>query len=111
MVADLLRLQPLIGLNLVRDDAFSPTMPISAYLEAAAMTGRIDDAAELSKLSLTGIASRLAMPVPAKTTQRIFEDQCRKNPELSAMAGRTIYEDYGCPHPGHRFTSSEHLRC
>jgi len=93
-VADLLRLKPLIGLNLVRDDTFSPTMPISAYLEAAAMTGRVVNGTELSKLSLTGIVPRLASPMPTRTTQRIFEDQCRKNPALSVLAGRLIYEDY-----------------
>lgn len=94
-VGDLLRLKPLIRLNLVRHEAFSPTMPISAYLEAAAMSGRVVDDEELSKLPLTGIVPRLESPAPTKSTQRIFEDQCRKNPELSAMAGRTIYEDYG----------------
>jgi len=93
-VGDLLRLKPLIGLNLVRDEAFSPTMPISVYLEAAAMTGRVVDDAELSKLPLTGIVPRLTSSAPTRTTQRIFEDQCRKNPELLAMAGRTIYDDY-----------------
>lgn len=93
-VADLLRLKSLIGLNLVRDEAFRPPMPISNYLEAAAVTGCIVAGAELCKLPLTGITPRLALPAPTKTTQRIFENQCRKNPELSAMAGRTIYEDY-----------------
>jgi Protein of unknown function (DUF2958) len=93
-VADLFRLKPMIGLNLARDETFQPTQPISAYLEAAAMTGRLASDAELSKLPLTGIAPRLVSPTSTKTTQRIFEDQCRKNPELSAMVGRTIYEDY-----------------
>lgn len=93
-VADLLRLKPFIGLNLVRDETFRPTQPISAYLEAAVLTGRIVDDAELSKLPLTGIVPRLTVPTPTKTTQRIFEDQCRKNPALSAMAGRTVQEDY-----------------
>lgn len=94
-VADLLRLKPMIELSLVRDETFQPTQPIGAYLEAAAMTGRVVDEPEFSKLPLTGIVPRLTSPTPTKTTQRIFEDQCGKNPELLALAGRTIYEDYG----------------
>ncbi len=94
-VSDLLRLDAKISMRLARDETFAPIMPISAYLEAAAMTGRIVDEVELSILPLTGNVPRLRSPEPAPTVQRIFDHQCRKYPELEQLRGRTIYEDYG----------------
>lgn len=94
-VSDLMRLDAKIGLKLVRDETFVPAMPISAYIEAAALTGRITDEDEISILPLTGNVPRLRLPEPAPTVQRIFDHQCRKYPELEQLRGRTIYEDYG----------------
>jgi len=94
-ISDLLWLNAKIGMRLVRDESFMPAMPISAYIEAAALTGRIVDEVELSILPLTGNVPRLRSPVPAPTVQRIFDHQCRKYPEFEQLRGRTIYEDYG----------------
>ncbi|ARO31285.1 hypothetical protein NXC14_CH03381 [Rhizobium sp. NXC14] len=94
-ISDLLRLDAKIGLRLVRDESFAPTLPISSYLEAAALTGRIADERELNILPLTGNVPRLRLPEPAPTVLRIFDWQCRQQPELEQLRGRTIYEDYG----------------
>lgn len=93
-VSDLLRLDAKIGLKLVRDETFAPARPISAYIEAAALTGRIVEEDEMSILPLTGNVPRLRLPEPAPTVQRIFDHQCREHPELEQLRGRTIYEDY-----------------
>lgn len=93
-ISDLLRLDAKIGIKLVRDKAFAPNMPISAYIEAAALTGRIVNEDEIGILPLTGSVPRLRLPDPAPTVQRIFDHQCRKHPELQQLRGRTIFEDY-----------------
>ncbi len=93
-ISDLMRLDAKIGLKLVRDETFAPVMPISAYIEAAALTGRIVDEDEIGILPLTGNVPRLRLPDPAPTVQRIFDHQCREHPELERLRGRTIYEDY-----------------
>lgn len=94
-VSDLMRLDAKIGLKLVRDATFAPVMPISVYIEAAALTGRIVEEDEMSILPLTGNVPRLRFPEPAPTVQRIFDHQCREHPGLEHLRGRTIYEDYG----------------
>ncbi len=93
-VSDLLRLNAKIGMRLVRDESFAPAMPISAHIEAAALTGRIAGEDEISVLPLTGNVPRLQLPEPTATVQRIFDHQCRKHPALEQLRGRTIYEDY-----------------
>lgn len=94
-VSDLLRLGAKIGMRLVRDEVFEPTLPISAHIEAAALIGRIVDEDEISILPLTGNVPRLRLPEPTPTVQRIFDHRCRGNPALEQLRGRTIYEDYG----------------
>ncbi len=94
-VSDLMRLDAKIGLKLVLDETFAPAMPISAYIGAAALTGRIVEEEEMSILPLTGNVPRLRLPEPAPTVQRIFDHQCREHPELEQLRARTIYEDYG----------------
>lgn len=94
-ISDLLALRPMLGIDLVRDETFSATMPISAYIKAAAMTGRIVEEPELSGLPLTGAPVKLALPSPAGAVSDIFNEQCRENPALAKLRGRTLYEDYG----------------
>ena len=73
-------------------------MPISAYLEAAAMTGRLVEEPELAELPLTGHVPRLAPPPSSKAVASVFDQACRENPALENLRGRTIYEDYGNMH-------------
>jgi hypothetical protein len=40
-IADIMRLHPLLGIKLVRDEAFNSTMPLSAVLAAPMVTSRI----------------------------------------------------------------------
>ncbi|MDK4711588.1 DUF2958 domain-containing protein [Rhizobium sp. CNPSo 4039] len=98
-VSDLMRLDTKIGMKLVRDQAFAAAMPISAYIEAAALTGRIVDEDEIRILPLSGNVPRLRLPEPAPTVQRIFDHQCREHPELEQLRSRTIYEDYNFIQP------------
>ncbi|NSX87674.1 DUF2958 domain-containing protein [Agrobacterium tumefaciens] len=93
-VSDIMALRPMLGIELVRDDVFSATLPISAYLEAAAMTGRIIDEPELSDLPLTGSIPRLATQPSSKAVRSVFDQACRANPALEALRGLTIYDDY-----------------
>lgn len=97
-ISDLLRLDTLIGIKLVRDDVFTPTMPISAYLEAAAMTGKIVAEPELATMQLTGIVPRLPQPRPLPVVQAMFEERCRAFPALARLRERTIYDEYGLRH-------------
>lgn len=93
-ISDIMALRPMLGIEFVRDEPFSATMPISAYLEAAATTGRIVDEPELLRMRLTGDVSRLAPPPSSKAIRSIFDQQCRENPVLEKLRNRTIYEDY-----------------
>lgn len=93
-ISDIMALRPLLGIDLIRDEAFSATMPISVYLEAAAMTGRIVEEPELSRMQLTGNVSRHTPPPSSKAVRSIFDQQCRENPALEKLRTRSIYEDY-----------------
>jgi len=93
-VSDIMALRPMLGIELVRDETFSATMAISAYLEAAAMIGRIVEEPELSGLPLTGYVSRLITPPSSKAVVSIFDQVCRENLMMAKLRGRTIYEDY-----------------
>lgn len=57
-LADIMALRPMLGIDLVRDVTFAPTLPISVYLEAAASTGRLAEEPELFTLPLTGIVAK-----------------------------------------------------
>ena len=94
-ISDIMALRPMLGIDLVRDETFAPTLSISMYLEAAAMTGRIVDGPELSDLPLTGNAPLLSTPPSSKAVRNIFDQQCRENPVLERLRKRTIYHDYG----------------
>lgn len=94
-ISDIMGLRPMLGIELVRDETFSATMPISAHLEAAAMTDRIVDEARIAGLPLTGSIPRLAAPPSSKAVRSIFDQQCRENPALERLRNRTIYDDYG----------------
>ncbi|XOK10754.1 DUF2958 domain-containing protein [Agrobacterium tumefaciens] len=93
-ISDIMALRPMLGIELARDEAFSATTPISAYLEAAAMTGRIVEELELSGLPLTGSIPRLATEPSSKAVRSVFDQACRENPALEALRGVTIYDDY-----------------
>ncbi|MDR6103015.1 hypothetical protein QE369_003212 [Agrobacterium larrymoorei] len=93
-LSDIMALRPMLGIELIRDETFAPTMPISAYLEAAAMTGRIADEEELARLDLTDVLRSLATPRSMLAVTSMFDQQCRENPELAQLRGKTIYEDY-----------------
>lgn len=96
-ISDIMALRPILGIDLVRDETFSATMSISAYLEAAAMSGRIVEEPELAVLPMTGCVSRLAAPPSSKAIRSIFDQQFRENPALEKLRNRTIYEDYSFP--------------
>lgn len=96
-ISDIMALRPMLGIDLVRDEAFSTTVPITAYLEAAAMTGRIVEEPELSVMPLTGNVSRLAVPPSSKAIRSIFDQKCREDSELEKLRNCTIYEDYSFP--------------
>ncbi|MEY9563926.1 DUF2958 domain-containing protein [Sinorhizobium fredii] len=93
-ISDIMALRPMLGIDLVRDQTFAPTLPISAYLEAAAMTGRIVEELELSSLPLTGSIPRLATQPSSKAVRSVFDQACRENPALEALRRLTIYDDY-----------------
>ena len=93
-ISDSMALRPMLGIELVRDERFSATMPISAYVEAAAIAGRIIDDPQLSGLALTGNISRPTPPPASKAVRSIFDHQCRESPALEKLRNRTIYEDY-----------------
>lgn len=96
-ISDIMALRPMLGIELVRDETFSATMPISAYLEAAAMTGRIVEEPELSGLPLTGHVSRLVTLPSSKAVASVFDQACRENPALEKLRERSIYMDYELP--------------
>lgn len=93
-ISDIMALRPMLGIELARDEAFSATMPISAYLEAAAISGRIVEERDLAELPLTGHAPRLKAPPSAKAVASVFDQVCREHPAMAALRSRTIYEDY-----------------
>lgn len=93
-ISDIIALRPLLGIELVRDQKFSASMPISAYLEAAAMTGRLVEEQELSALPLTGHVPRLAVPPSSKAVASVFDQARRENPAMALLKGRTIYDGY-----------------
>lgn len=93
-ISDIMALRPMLSIELVRDDAFSATMPIGEYLEAAAITGRIVEELELPTLPLTGNVPRLAMPPSSNAVHSIFDQVCRENSALEAARTRTICDDY-----------------
>jgi len=93
-ISDIMALRPMLGIELVRDETFSATIPISAYLEAAAVTGRIAEELELAELPLTGCVPRLAVPPSSKAVRSVFDRACRDHPAMAQLRNRTIYEDY-----------------
>lgn len=93
-VSDIIALRPMLGIELVRDEAFMATLPISAYLEAAAMTDRIVEEPELFALSLTGNVPRLVAPPSSKAVRSIYDQACRENPALVKLRDCSIYGDY-----------------
>ncbi|NNU61727.1 hypothetical protein [Ochrobactrum soli] len=38
-ISDIMALRPMLGIELIRDETFAPTMPISVYLDATAIGG------------------------------------------------------------------------
>ncbi|MCJ8052782.1 DUF2958 domain-containing protein [Shinella curvata] len=93
-VSDIMALRPMLGIDLIRDEAFSATMPISAYLEAGVMTGKIVEEPELAELPLTGNVSRLDAPPSSKAVASVFDQAHREHPVLAGLRSRTIYDDY-----------------
>ncbi len=96
-ISDIMALRPMLGIELVRDETFTASLPISTYLRAAAMAGRIVEEPELSGLDLTNMAPRLPVLPPARVISRIFDAECRGNPALDKLRGRSIYMDYQLP--------------
>ncbi len=93
-VSDIMALRPMLGIDLVRDETYTATLPISSYIKAAAKTGRVVDAPELSELDLSGVVPLLPSPQPTRVISRIFDRQCREHPKMEQVRGRTIYDDY-----------------
>jgi hypothetical protein len=98
-ISDLMRLNAMIGLRLVRDSSFGASLPISAYLEAAAKAGRLIDEPELLGFTITGQVVPLPSPEPTLLVQKMFDAQCRKWPALEELRGRKIQADYGFDKP------------
>ena len=96
-ISDIMALRPVLGIELMRDEAFAPAMPISAYIEAAAMSGRIVDEPEVCSLSLTHSIPLLTAPPASGAVRSVFEGACRENPSMAKLRDRTIYEDYSFP--------------
>ncbi len=94
-ISDIIALRPMLGIELVRDETFSATVPISMYLEAAAMTGRLVDELELVGSRVTRNIPRLAAPPSSKAIRSVFDQQCQENSVLEMLRNRTIYDDYG----------------
>ncbi|MDQ0456959.1 DUF2958 domain-containing protein [Rhizobium paknamense] len=93
-IADIMALRPMLGIDLVHDETFTAAFPITAYIKAAAKTGRIVEELELFSLPLVGNVPRLAIPPSSEIIRRIFEQECRENPALSNLRDRSIYGDY-----------------
>jgi hypothetical protein len=93
-ISDIMALRPMLGIGLVRDETFTATIPISAYLEAAGTHGRIVEEPELSSISLTGTVMPLAVPPSSRSVAAIFQQECHQNPALAKLRGHTIYDDY-----------------
>ncbi len=93
-ISDIMALRPMLSIELVRDEAFTPVMPISAYLEAATMTSRIVEEPELSGLPLIGNTQQLVTPASSKAVRSVFNQQCREHPQMERFRERTIYADY-----------------
>lgn len=96
-ISDIIALRPMLGIELVRDETFAPTMPISAYIEAAAMSGRIVDEPETCSLSITHITPLPNAPPALRAVDSVFDAACREDPSMTKLRGRTIYEDYSFP--------------
>lgn len=93
-ISDIMALRPMLGIELVRDEAFLATMPINAHLEAATTMGRIVGEPELAELPLSGHVPRLVTPPSSKAVANVFDQACLENPAMAALRGRTIYDDY-----------------
>lgn len=93
-ISDIVALRPMLGIELVRDEAFSAIMPINAYLEAAAMTGQIVEEPQLCDLTLTGRMPQLVTPPPSKAVSSIFDHHQRIHLSSEKLQTRTIYSDY-----------------
>jgi len=93
-ISDIVALRPMLGIELVRDETFTATMPIGAYLKAAAMTGSVVEEPELAELPLASHVPRLVSPPSSKAVASVFDQACRENPMMVKLRGRTIYEDY-----------------
>ncbi|MBB4347019.1 DUF2958 domain-containing protein [Aliirhizobium cellulosilyticum] len=96
-IADLMRLNSMIGLRLVRDSRFKTEAPIRTYLAAASKAGRIITGPELQKSDDGAITEKLQQPKAIPVVERIFEVECRERPLFRQMGGRTIYDDYEMP--------------
>ncbi|HEV7435060.1 MAG TPA: DUF2958 domain-containing protein [Pseudorhizobium sp.] len=96
-IADIMALRPMLGIELVRDETFSTTLPISAFLDAAATKGRVVDEPELSRSRLTCNTARLPVPPASKAAHAIFNQAFRDDPNLQILRGNTIYDDYALP--------------
>lgn len=94
-LSDIMAIRPMLGIELVRDETFSATLPISAYLKAAAIAGQIVDEPKLFSLPLTGRVPLLAAPPSSKAVRSVFDQACLRNSVWEKLRGRTIYEDYG----------------
>lgn len=93
-ISDIMALRPRHGIDIVLDETFTAASPISLYINAAAKTGLIVDPRELPELDLSDTAKPLALPRPAPTVSRIFEQQSCQYLQLKQLRGRTIYDDY-----------------
>lgn len=72
-IADLLRLRSKIGLDLIPAPDFLPHLPIGAYLEAAAKTGKFPEEIELSGIDLDGNIPLLPPQIASPLTQKIID--------------------------------------
>ncbi|ANV23569.1 DUF2958 domain-containing protein [Agrobacterium pusense] len=92
-IADIMRLNTMLGLRFVRDTHFQPALPISCYIEAAGRIGRILDGAELSRFPFREPRPRLLIPEPSATLRKLFDAQFRDHPLRGRLRDFTVYEE------------------
>lgn len=92
-IADIMRLNTMLGLRLDRDTRFQPTLPISCFIEAAGRTGRMLDGVQLARFAFSESRPRLPIPAPCSIVRKLFEAQFPGHPLRSQLCDITIYAD------------------
>jgi hypothetical protein len=92
-IADLMRLNSMIGLRLVRDSSFKPRCSIHDYLTAASSGGALSLVAP-ERCSVSAM-TRLPVPLIGRQLEIIRDEYCLRQAIPDPIRARTIYDDYG----------------